>query len=122
DAAQLVELHVGVDLPAGVAVHDPLFPQGRGGRHDDAAGHLRLAALLVDDQATVLHRHHPRAADHAGLGVHLDLRDLHAADAAVGQARRPVAAADDGVHAELGTRLLPLPLLVATLVHDQARL
>ena len=86
DAAELVELHVRIDLPAGVPVHDALLEQGVVDAHDDAAGHLRLAGLLVDDQAAVLHGHDLGAADHAGLGVHQHLGHLHAADADVGDA------------------------------------
>src|SRR5262249_49724132 len=74
--------HVGVALPAGAGVHDPLLEQGVVDAHDDAAGDLRLAGQLVDDQAAVLHRPEVGAADHAGFGVHGDLGDLHAADAA----------------------------------------
>ena len=70
------------------AVHDALLEQGVVDAHDDAAGHLRLAALLVDDQAAVLHGHDLRAADHAGLGVHQHLGHLHAADADVGDVLR----------------------------------
>ena len=51
------------------AVHDALLEQGVVDAHDDAAGHLRLAAQLVDDQAAILHGDDLRAADHAGLGV-----------------------------------------------------
>ena len=87
DAAELVELHVGVDLPAGLAVHDALLEQGVVDAHDDAAGHLRFAGQHIDDQAAVLHGHDLRAADHAGLGIDRDLGDLHAADAAVGHVR-----------------------------------
>src|SRR5207248_7655284 len=80
DAAQLVELHVGVDLSAGHPVHDAFFKQGRVESHDDAAGHLRLAALLVNDQAAILHGHDPLDAHDAGFGIHLDLGNLHATD------------------------------------------
>ena len=58
DAAELVELHVGVDLPAGRRSQDALLEQGVVEAHDDAAGHLRLAGQLVDDQAAVLHGDH----------------------------------------------------------------
>src|SRR5204862_4278586 len=57
DAAQLVELHVRVDLPPRGAVHDALLEQRVVHAHDDAAGHLRLAALQVDNHAAVLHGH-----------------------------------------------------------------
>src|SRR5438445_735563 len=78
-------------LAASVPVHDALFKQGVVHAHDDAARDLGLAALQVYDQAAVLHGDHVRAADDAGFGVHHDFGDLHAADADVGQARRPVA-------------------------------
>ena len=69
DAAELVELHVGIALPAGIAVHDAFFKQGVVNAHDDAPGHLGLAGQLVNDEAAVLHRDKLGAADHAGLSV-----------------------------------------------------
>src|SRR5207245_6192645 len=38
DAGQLVELHVGIDLPACVPVHDAFFKEGVVDAHNDAAG------------------------------------------------------------------------------------
>src|SRR5262249_36790118 len=93
DAAELVELHVGIDLPAGVLVEDGFLEQGVVNAHDDAAGYLRFAALLVDDEATVLDRDNLGAAGHAGFGIDLDLGNLDAADTGVGEALRPVAVA-----------------------------
>src|SRR3989442_14933217 len=55
DAAELVEFHVRVDLPAGLAVEDALLEESVVDAHDDAAGDLRLATQLVDDHAAILH-------------------------------------------------------------------
>src|SRR5262249_48984276 len=103
NAAELVELHVRVDLPAGLAVEDALLEEGIVDAHDDAARDLRLAAQLVDDHAAVLYGDDLGAANDAGLGVDLDFGDLNAADAVVGPAGRPVAGGGSGLHAELGT-------------------
>src|SRR6516165_2615231 len=89
DAGELVELHVRIDLPAGRPVVDALFIEGVVDAHDDAAGDLRLAALLVDDHAAVLHGPDASAADNAGFGVDLDLGNLDAADALIGVLREP---------------------------------
>ena len=99
------------------AVHDALLEQGVVDAHDDAAGHLRLAALLVDDQAAVLHGHDAGAADDAGLGVDLTsatctpptpLLETSAfsgcREFAAVQCRRPWP-----VHAQPGAGLLPGP-------------
>src|SRR5262249_45665773 len=122
DAAKLVELHVRVHLSAGAAVEDDFLEQGVVDAHDDAAGHLRLAAQLVDDHAAVLHGNNLGAADDAGLGVHLDLGDLHAADAVVGHVggnvRRGLGLALGRIHAESGTGFLPGPILVVAFVDN----
>src|SRR5204862_2885242 len=92
DAAELVELHVGIYLPAGVAVVDRFLVEGVVDAHDDAAGDLRFAAELVDDQSAILDGPEARAADDAGLGIDLDLGDLNAAHAVIAQARAPLLA------------------------------
>ena len=84
DAAELVELHVGVHLPAGHAVQNALFKERVVNAHDDAAGDLRFATQFVDHHAAILHGDHLRAADDTGLGVHHYLGDLNAADALIG--------------------------------------
>src|SRR5207253_2393735 len=120
DAAQLVELHVGVDLPASGPVHDPFFKQGVVHTHDDTAGHLRFARQLVDEHPAVLDRVDVRDLDHAGFGIDRDLGDLAAADLArrhvgvIGLIREflaPVAAALGLFHPELGTEFFPAPAL-----------
>src|SRR5262249_27157756 len=122
DAAQLVELHVRVHLPAGLPVHDLLFEQGVVEGHDDAARNLRFAALLVDDHAATLHGHDLGAAHDTGFFIDHDLGDLNTADAVVGEAGRPVACTLDYVHAEPSTCFLPRPAFVVGLVHDLAHL
>src|SRR5262249_30471217 len=116
DGAELVELHVGVHLPARRAVHDAVFEQGVVDAHDDAARGLRLARQQVDHHADVLHRRHLRALDHAGLNVHAHLGDLYAADldardaAVLGQAREvgtPATYPLGLLHAEPGAGFLP---------------
>src|SRR5207245_11135817 len=122
NAAELVELHVRVDLPARPAIHDDLLEQGIVHAHDDAAGHLRLAAQLVDHHAAVLDGDDLGAADDAGLGVHLDLCDLHAADAVIGHVSwdRRFCLALGGVHAEAGAGLLPRPTPLVRFIDDLA--
>ena len=110
---------------------DALLEQGVVEAHDDAAGHLRLAGQLVDDQAAVLHGDHVLDPDDAGLGIDQHLGDLHAADLPAGDVRvvrlvgdrqAPLALALGLVHAEPGAELLPRPLLLVLRVHDLARL
>ena len=113
------------------AVHDAFLEERVVDAHDDAAGHLRLAALHVDDQAAVLHRDDLRAADHAGLGIDQHLGHLHAADVDVGQrldglpsvaSLVPLPLPTAVLHAEPGAGLLPGVLLVGPLIDHLARL
>ncbi len=84
NTAELVELHVRVHLATGVPVHDAFLKQRWIEPHNDAAGHLRFAALLIDYHATVLHGHDLLDADDSRLGVDLDLGNLYATDALIG--------------------------------------
>ena len=133
DAAELVELHVRVDLPAGDPVEDALLEQGVVQAHDDAAGDLRLAGQLVDEQAAVLHGDHVRDADHAGLGSPPAPRRsarrrpgrwrCSALPGSLEIAQAPLARALGLVHAEPGAELLPRPAPCLSLrVHDLAGL
>src|SRR5947209_8205015 len=120
DAAELVELHVRVDLPSGRPVHDAFFEEGVVQAHNDAAGNLRLASQAAHHEAAVLHGDHVLQEHDAGLGVHSALADLHAADltardvrvvAGLGDLPTPDARALRLVHAEPGTEFLPRPAL-----------
>src|SRR5215475_1466837 len=50
-----VELHVRVEHPAGLSVHDLLFVERVSDTHDHRAEDLTLAGLQINDQAAILH-------------------------------------------------------------------
>src|SRR5262249_30817260 len=102
DTAEFVKLHIGINLSAGDTVHDPLFEERVVDGHNYAAGNLRLAGQLIDDQAAILNGNDLGAAHHTGLGVNQDFSDLHAADTLIGEARRPVTLTFHAIHAEFG--------------------
>src|SRR5262249_32410809 len=122
NAGELIELHVGVDHAAGLAVVDALFEEGVVEAHDDATSDLRFAGQLVDDQTDVLHGDYLGAFDRAGLGIDLDLGDLHAADPGLRHAGRPIAVARGGGGAQARAGLSPRHALVIGAVDDAAPL
>ena len=83
DAAELVELHVGIENAAAELVEDSLFPERPGDAHDQRAVDLALGLLEADDQAAVLDRDHLVHRNDAGLDVDRNIGDLYAADARV---------------------------------------
>ena len=64
-----VELHVRIEHPTGLVVHDLLFVEGKSDPHDHRAEDLALGRLHVDDQSAVLHRDKVVHADDAGLDI-----------------------------------------------------
>jgi len=85
DARQLVVEQVGIDVPAGLVVHDPFFGQRVGDPHDQRPEHLAPGGELVENQPAVLHADALMNADVSGLGVDRQVDHLHSPHLVGGQ-------------------------------------
>ena len=116
DARQLVGIQVGIQHPPGHLVHDFLFEERVANAHGYGAVTLVLGGLQVNDEPAVLHCHHFVDLDDAGLGVHGDVSDLHAAHTArtelAGTGILPLHL--NGFHSQLAAGLLPGGLFAAS--------
>ena len=109
-----------------------LLEQGVVEAHDDAAGDLRFAGQLVDDQAAILHgdevlgaaprRSRCRPSTSAICTPPTWPLEMFALSGLVRDALTPVALALRFVHAEPGAGFLPGPLLLVLRVDDLAGL
>src|SRR5208337_5304943 len=118
DAGELVKLHVGVQYPADLLIHDALFHQRAADAHDAGAVELARGGFGIHHQAAVVHRYHAVHFHDAGLDVHGNIGHLNTGNAAGSQAfllrfRGDVLAhLRNAVDAELLAGLLPAHALV----------
>src|SRR5262245_23040137 len=106
-----VELHVRVEHPAGLRVHDLLFVERVGNAHDHRAEDLSLAGLHVNDQSAILHGDEVVHLDDARLDIHRNIGHLHAAYSGLGQCSFAgvgvLAARSERLNSQLRASLLP---------------
>ena len=95
-AEELVGLQVGVHHGAHVPVEGAVLEQGPRGPLDLGADELVFRREGVDRDPAVVHAHHLEDADHAGLHVHLHLRELRGGEVLADGLELPLAVGEAG--------------------------